>query len=110
MRIYHLTEPETWRLSSAAGSYTTSSRGLDLAEVGFIHCALAEQVDGVHDRYYADVDGPLVILAIDTDLLTSPWRLDEVPGQPLPFPHVYGPLDLDAIVSAKPYVRGSASS
>ena len=105
MIVYHLALPETWRLSYAAGRYTTSTRDLDLADVGFIHCAQAEQVDGVYDRFYSDLRGPLVILAIDTDLLTSPWQLDDVPGEPLPFPHVYGPLDLDAIVTAKPYFR-----
>jgi glutathione S-transferase len=107
--VYHLALPETWRLSYAAGRYTASTRDLDLADVGFIHCAQAEQVDGVYDRFYSDLGGPLVILAIDTDLLTSPWQFDEVAGEPLSFPHIYGPLNVDAVVSAEPF-RSSASS
>ena len=82
-----------------------STLGLQLSEVGFIHCSQAEQVAGVHERFYRHVSDPLRLLTIDTDLLTSPWQLDDVPGQPLPFPHVYGPLDLDAVVTAKPYFR-----
>jgi glutathione S-transferase len=110
VKIFHLALPETWRLSHADGQYTASTRGLDLAEVGFIHCSQAEQVDGVYDRFYADVAGPLVLLTIDTDLLTSPWQLDDVPGEPLPFPHIYGPLNVDAVESATPYFRSSTSS
>ena len=110
MIIYHLALQGAWYEAQAAGTYRVSTLGLSLDEVGFIHCSQAVQVDGVHERFYGGVTEPVVLLTIDTDLLTSPWQLDDVPGQPLPFPHVYGPLDLDAIVSAVPYVRGSASS
>lgn len=86
-----------------------STLGLDLSDVGFIHCAQADQVAGVHRRFYDGVDQQLLLLVVDTDRLTAPWQLDEVPGQPAPFPHVYGPLNVDAVVSAEPF-RGSASS
>jgi glutathione S-transferase len=55
------------------------------------------------------VTAPLRLLTIDTDLLTSPWRLDPVEGEALPFPHIYGPLNIDAVVSAEPF-RASAGS
>ena len=106
MRIFHLATVPAWDAAQASGSYTVSTIGLDLADVGFIHCSQAEQVDGVHDRYYGGVTEPVIRLTIDTDLLTSPWQLDDVPGQPLPFPHVYGPVNVDAVVAAEPYVRG----
>jgi len=77
--------------------------------VGFIHCSQAEQVAGVHERFYGDVADPLRLLTIDTDLLTSPWQLDPVEGEALPFPHIYGPLNVDAVVSAGPF-RASAST
>lgn len=109
MRIFHLAFAEAWDEARTVGAYTTSTRGLDLAEVGFIHCAQAEQVADVHRRYYADVAEPLLLLTIDTDLLTVPWRLEPVAGQEQPFPHVYGPLDPAAVVSVEPF-RGSASS
>ncbi|UUP15505.1 DUF952 domain-containing protein [Aeromicrobium wangtongii] len=98
-----------WREALRTGTYTASTLGLDLADVGFIHCAQAQQLAGVHERFYADVADQLLLLEIDTDRLTVPWRLDDVPGQPDPFPHVYGPLDVAAVVSAEPF-RGSASS
>lgn len=105
MKIYHLALASAWAAAVDRGSYTVSTLGLDVAEVGFIHCAQLGQLDGVHARFYAEVAEPLLLLMIDTDRLTSPWQLDEVAGEPLPFPHIYGPLDVDAVVSAEPFVR-----
>ncbi|VXB93497.1 DUF952 domain-containing protein [Aeromicrobium sp. 9AM] len=109
MRIFHLATEEAWTAAVDAGTYTVSTLGLDLADVGFIHCSQASQVAGVHERFYGHVIAPLRLLTIDTDLLTSPWQLDPVEGQPLPFPHIYGPLNVDAVVSAEPF-RASAAT
>lgn len=109
MRIWHLALADAWAAAQDSQAYTVSTLGLDLAEVGFIHCSRAEQVEGVHARFYSEVTEPLLLLEIDTDLLTSPWRLDEVPGQPLSFPHIYGPLNVDAVIAADA-IRSSASS
>jgi glutathione S-transferase len=108
VRIFHLATEDAWASAVATGTYTVSTLGLDLAEVGFIHCSQADQVAGVHERFYRDVTDPLRLLTIDTDLLTSRWQLDPVQGEPQPFPHIYGPLNLDAVVSAEPF-RPSAS-
>jgi uncharacterized protein (DUF952 family) len=108
VRIFHLATESAWSAAQAAGTYTVSTLGLDLADVGFIHCSQAEQVAGVHERFYTGVTEPIVVLTIDTDLLTSPWQLDAVPGEALPFPHVYGPLNVEAVVTAEPYVEPPA--
>ena len=98
--IYHLSTPDEWASAQRRGDYTSSSRGRTLAEEGFIHCSWAGQVAGVVERYY-DGAGPLLILSVDTDLLTSPWQDDEIaPG--VFYPHVYGPINVDAVVAATP--------
>lgn len=104
MQIFHLALQSAWDEAQEAGSYRVSTLGLDLDDVGFIHCSQASQVDGVHDRFYGGVAEPVVLLTIDTDLLTSQWQLDDVPGQEHPFPHVYGPIDVGAVVAAEPFV------
>lgn len=109
MRIQHIALSESWTAAQVAGSYTVSTLGLDLADVGFIHCSRPEQLDDVFRHFYADVTEPLVLLTIDTDLLTSPWQLDDVPGEPLSFPHIYGPLNVDAVVAAEPLTRSASS-
>lgn len=104
MRIHHLALPQEWEAAQAAGEYQRSTRGLSLAEVGFVHCARPEQVEGVRDLFYSDVES-VVLLTIETDRLTSPWQFDPVPGAEQTFPHVYGPINLDAVVETR--VQGS---
>jgi uncharacterized protein (DUF952 family) len=108
-RIHHIALADSWTAALEAGVYTVSTLGLDVADVGFIHCSRPEQLDDVFEHFYADVTEPLLLLTIDTDLLTAPWQFDDVPGEPLSFPHIYGPLNVDAVVSAEPF-RSSASS
>ena len=50
--------------------------------------------------WFADLD-EIVLLEIDTELLTSPWRSEQLAGADEPYPHVYGPLDLEAVVAAR---------
>lgn len=97
MQIFHLALPADWAQAHGQGEYRISTRGVTLEQEGFIHCSLPGQVEQVRTRFYADVDN-LLLLTIETDLLSSPWQFDEVPGAGT-FPHVYGPVDLDAVVS-----------
>jgi uncharacterized protein (DUF952 family) len=30
-------------------------------------------------------------------------RYEQVPGQPDPYPHIYGPLNLDAVLETRPF-------
>jgi glutathione S-transferase len=100
MRVFHLTTPEVWAQAQRDGSYTASTRGRSLAEEGFVHCSEAHQVDGVRRRFFDDLDD-LLLLEIETDLLTSPWRTEQLAGADQPFPHVYGPVDLAAVVDVR---------
>jgi glutathione S-transferase len=101
MRIFHLTTPEVWAEAQAAGSWTTSTRGVSLEQEGYIHCSEAHQVEGVRSRFFDDLDD-LLLLEIETDLLTSPWRSEQLGGADAPYPHVYGPVDLAAVVDVRP--------
>jgi uncharacterized protein (DUF952 family) len=103
VRIFHIALRSEWEAAKKAGAYTTSTRGRTLAEEGFIHASRGDQWQGVHRAFYADVDEPLVLLVIDTDRLTSPV-VEEVPadGATETFPHIYGPLNADAVTQAVP--------
>ena len=95
--IYHLTDPATWARSQAAGEHTGSTRNVDLAQEGFIHCSTADQWLGTVERFYADVD-ELLLLHIDETLLDAPLVYEQLGGAPEPFPHVYGPIPVAAVV------------
>lgn len=99
MQIFHVATAADWAAAEQSGSYTTSTYGATLAEVGFIHASRAEQTDGVLDAFYADVSEPLVLLTIETDHLEPQWREDPVGDQT--FPHIYGPLNVDAVVGVR---------
>ena len=100
MRIFHLTTPEVWSATQETGGWTTSTRGRTLEQEGFVHCSQAHQVEGVRAFWFADLD-EVVLLEIETDLLTSPWRSEQLPGADQPYPHVYGPVDLAAVVDVR---------
>jgi uncharacterized protein (DUF952 family) len=102
MEIYHLALASDWHAAVHAGDYRVSTRGATLEEQGFVHCSHADQWQAVRDAAYADVTEPLLLLTIDTDRLTSPVVEEEVPGSDRPFPHVYGPIDLGAVVEVTP--------
>ncbi len=107
--LFHIATAADWAAAQRAGSYTTSTRGVTLEEEGFIHAARREQVAQVWKRYYADADEPLLLLTIDTDRLSSPWR-DDIVGDTT-YPHVYGPLNTSAVVRAQPLdSRGGTGS
>jgi glutathione S-transferase len=100
--IYHIATKSDWESAQRAGEYTTSSLGVTLAEEGFIHCSQAGQVAGVAKKYYQN-ELDLVLLVIDAGKLTSPLRYEAVPGEPAPYPHIYGPLNPDAVVEVRPF-------
>jgi RimJ/RimL family protein N-acetyltransferase/uncharacterized protein (DUF952 family) len=103
--IFHVASVSDWTAAHLDGSYTTSTRAQSLTDVGFVHCSRYFQLDGVLDEIYADYSGRLQILTINTRRLTSPWQLDDVPGSGSSYPHVYGPINRDAVVATAPVVR-----
>lgn len=104
--IYHIATVPDWERARRAGEYTASTRGRTLAQEGFIHASSAEQTGPAANRFYAGAGEPLVVLVIDTGRLTAALQYDEVPGSPEPFPHIYGPLNLDAVTEVLPFAPG----
>lgn len=102
MRIFHLALRSEWETARRVGNYTTSTLGRSLAEEGFVHASRGDQWQGVRDRYYRGVTEPLVLLVIDTDRLVSPVVEETPPGSAESFPHVYGPVNTDAVVQVVP--------
>jgi uncharacterized protein (DUF952 family) len=97
--IYHLAQQSDWEQGQRDGAYTRSTIGRSLDEEGFIHASSAEQWPIVRSRFYAGVAERLVLLHIDEALLTSPVVLEVGdPASGEQFPHVYGPIDLAAVV------------
>lgn len=96
--ICHIAYRQEWEKALAEGLYTTAS----LQEEGFIHASDPSQVDASFQRYYAGQSG-LVQLVIDTSKLTSQLIYEWSPATEATFPHIYGPINLDAVIEVIPY-------
>lgn len=97
--IFHITTARAWDTARAAGAYTADS----LATEGFIHCSEADQYVWVaNQRFVGRQD--LVLLHIEEPKLTAPVRRENLEGGDRLFPHIYGALNLDAVVRAVPFL------
>jgi len=102
MRIFHVASEAAWISACAEGHYATSTRGRTLVDEGFIHASHEHQWRDVVDRFYGDVTEPLLLLVIDTDRLAAPVVTEAVGDSDELFPHIYGPLNVDAVVETVP--------
>ena len=99
--IYHISSRQGWSEAQQRGDY----RAVSLESEGFIHCSTKTQVLPVAEKYYKEQQG-LVLFEIDPTLLSSELRWESPSGGAPPpgvpdgelFPHIYGPINLDAIV------------
>ena len=92
--IYHITLPEEWEVSVARGHHLAPS----IETEGFIHCSEGGQVERSLNRFFAGRPRVLV-LAIDPSALTSELRYEPAHGEL--FPHIYGPLNVDAVTDVR---------
>ena len=94
--IYHVTNTTSWEEALAAGHYEAPS----LHTEGFIHTSKKEQVAAVLKRYYSEAKS-LLLLHIDESKLSAPLKYELAPSVNELFPHVYGPINIDAVVKTE---------
>ena len=90
--LFHIIESTHWATAKEKETYVPDS----LETEGFIHLSKKQQVLGTVQRFYQG-RSDLVILEIDPNLLQAPLQCEQVPGHGV-FPHLYGPLNLEAVV------------
>lgn len=99
--IYHLLPEGEWTKVSGLMDYEPIS----LKQEGFIHFSFPNQIDGVIKRYYQNVDS-LIILKVDVSKIQSKLKIEEAPENGS-FPHLFGKLNLDAVVGVYKIQIGS---
>jgi uncharacterized protein (DUF952 family) len=92
--IYHVVSKNLWQQALQQDYYEAAS----LATEGFIHLSKKEQVAGVLNRYYKNATD-LLLLHVDENKLSSPLKYELSPSVNEEFPHLYGKLNLDAVVN-----------
>jgi uncharacterized protein (DUF952 family) len=102
--LVHLLPASEWeRISSTGEPYWPP----DAERVGFVHLSTPEQVHLPAERIFPGRTD-LVLVVIDGARLRSPvrWEEGDPPEGDLRFPHLYGPLDLEAVVGVIPFRPG----
>lgn len=90
--ILHITTPSQVLVGKQQGKYSCVS----LEREGFIHACTPEQFMGVIERFFLGQEG-LVLLFIDPEKVQSEIRWEAVLDHGI-FPHIYGALNLDAVL------------
>jgi uncharacterized protein (DUF952 family) len=101
---YHIAPVDVWESQMFGTSYEPEG----FAQEGFIHCTdTLDELVAVGNRYYQDDPRPFVVLAIDCDEVTPDIVYED---ERQIFPHIYGPLNLDAVISVQPVLRAADGS
>jgi uncharacterized protein (DUF952 family) len=100
--IYKICSEALWREAERVGVFAGAA--IDL-EDGYIHFSTAAQAPETAARHFAG-QGDLVLVAIDAGALGDGLRWEPSRGGDL-FPHLYGPLRLDAVRWVRPLPLGA---
>ncbi len=96
MILLHITSQAAWNAALAEGAYRAES----LETEGFIHASLPDQAQEVADNFYRGQTG-LILLVIDSDRVQPELRFEEAENGKR-YPHLYGPLNVDAVTQVLP--------
>ena len=96
--ILHIAHRDEWEAAQASGDYRADT----LASEGFIHCSTPTQILGPANEMFRGQTN-LLLLVIDPARLTADLVYEDCYETGQAFPHIYGPLNLDAVVRAVPF-------
>lgn len=100
--IYKICPQELWREAEQNGRFTGAP--VDLAD-GFIHFSTAAQARETAGKHFAG-QSDLLLIGVDAGRLGEALKYEVSRGGAL-FPHLYGPLELDAVTSVQPLPLGA---
>lgn len=96
--LYHIVPMREWNIALESKRYAPDS----LSREGFIHLSTREQLPVVQERHFKN-HADLVLLHIDPLKVTAALKFETVYPEEAPYPHLYGPLNLDAVIRAEPF-------
>jgi uncharacterized protein (DUF952 family) len=94
--IYKICPASAWREAERQGVYGGSA---DDVRDGFIHFSTASQVVETARKHFSGQTG-LLLVEVDADALGAALRFEPSRNDEL-FPHLYGELDLGAVVGVR---------
>jgi uncharacterized protein (DUF952 family) len=104
MATYHLVPRQEYERQDPAEDYLPAA----FADEGFIHLTDgADELVATGNRYYRDDPRPFVALVVDLGMVRAPVRYEDSRRV---YPHIYGPLNRDAIVAVREVPRAPDGS
>ena len=97
MKIIHIVEAKSWQKVQGWSQYFRDS----FKSQGFIHCCLPEQVGFVINTWFPGRED-LLLLEINSEKLLARLVFENLEGGEEKFPHIYGPINNDAIITWYP--------
>lgn len=76
----------------------------NIAVDGFIHCSSIEYFWRITENF-SSVNEPLLLVCIDKTKLTAELKYEDGDNCGRYYPHVYGPINNDAVICVLPYLR-----
>ena len=98
-RIFHIATTADWDRAQAKGFYDADTLALE----GFIHCSTIRQIIEVANRIFHN-RRDLVLLYIDRAKVTAEIRDENCEDEDTLYPHIYGPLNVDAVVTVHEFL------
>ena len=103
--IFHITTHAEWEAAQHEGAYKPGAFVLE----GFIHCSTRDQVKATADRLFRGRPD-LALLCIDANRIGQAVRYEDLEGSGRLFPHIYGVLDLAAVIAVVDFPAGPDGS
>lgn len=91
--IYKIITSLEWQAAKKQGVYKGSA--LDQAD-GYIHCSTAEQIPETLKNFFKD-EVDLVLLCVDSARIEQHLKWEKS-GSGKIYPHIYGPLPINAVI------------
>jgi uncharacterized protein (DUF952 family) len=91
--LLHISHRDEWAQALEAGRYEAAS----LTSDGFIHCSTPAQLLIPANAIYRG-QRDLVLLCMDPALISAPIVYEDCYESGHEFPHVYGPINLEAVI------------
>ena len=100
VRYLHLVPTESWERQKSGPTYVPEAYVND----GFIHLTIGEaNLMVVANLFYKQDARDYSVLELDKDRITARVQFDDDSGR---YPHIYGPLNVDAVDAVQPVTRG----
>ena len=91
--IFHVVKKEDWKSQKKDSRYHPET----LDSEGFIHCSSGNKIEEVTNRLYKGETDVLLII-INTTLVEPEIRYESSGNSDSKYPHIYGPLNMDAVI------------